>query len=131
MTLRPCILKHALDHTNDEQFHFYNSLVHTDDNAFQRIHFRKIPTNTPCIYMPGAATNDDELPLQTRSNDQNNVMLKIDILIMSNASTQEIPQAIIDSGESCCVTPHLEDFLNRPTPIKTQPYNDYLEDSRL
>jgi hypothetical protein len=119
------MLNDALHQGDDGQFHFYNSLVLTNDT------WEKYPKKNPRLYTPDAATNDDELPLQTRSNDQNNVMLKIDILIMSNASTQEIPQAIIDSGESCCVTPHLEDFLNRPTPIKTQPYNDYLEDSRL
>jgi hypothetical protein len=35
-----------------------------------------------------------------------------------HASTQETPQAIIDSGVSCCVTPYLEDFLIQPTPIQ-------------
>jgi hypothetical protein len=40
------------------------------------------------------------------------------ILIATNASAQEIAQAIIDLGASCCVTPYLEDFLNQPTPIQ-------------
>jgi hypothetical protein len=116
MKLCPGILNHALNQANDEHFHFYNSLVLTDVIAFQRVHFRKVPKNTPHMYTPDAATNDDELPLQTRTNDQNNTLLKKSILIISNASTQEITQSIIDSGASHCVTPRIKDFLKRPRP---------------
>jgi hypothetical protein len=90
--------------------------VLTDDLAFQRMHYRKISKSTPCLYTPDEATDDDDLPLQTRANDQNKTLLKIAILIASNASTQEITRAIMDPGASCCVTPHI--FTNQPTSIQ-------------
>jgi hypothetical protein len=113
------ILKRALiNQTVDEHFHFYNSLTLTDDIVFQRTHFRKSPTNMRRIYTPDAATDDDKPPLQTRTHDQNNKLLKIAILIVSNTSAQEITQAILDLGALCCATPYFEDFLNQPTPIQ-------------
>jgi hypothetical protein len=119
MKLCSGILKHASNKADDEQFHFYNSLLLIDDISFQRTHFRKAPTNIPQLYTPNAATEDDEEPpLQKRRHDQNNTLLKIVKLIAINASTKEITQAIIDAGISCCVTPYFEDFLNQPTPIQ-------------
>jgi hypothetical protein len=68
-------------------------------------------------YIPDAINEDDdkEPPIQTRTTGQNKTLLKIATLIAMNASAQEIRQAIIDSGASCCVTPHLEDVLQQPT----------------
>jgi hypothetical protein len=60
----------------------------------------------------------DDLPLQNRANIQNNELLKISILIATNACTKETSHAIIDSGASCCVTPFIEDFIHQPTPIQ-------------
>jgi hypothetical protein len=45
-------------------------------------------------------------------------LLKIAILIATNACTKETSHAIIDSGASCCVTPYIEDFIHQPTPIQ-------------
>jgi hypothetical protein len=39
MKLGSGILKHSIQNSKDENFHFYNSLVLTDDLAFQRTHF--------------------------------------------------------------------------------------------
>jgi hypothetical protein len=39
-------------------------------------------------------------------------------MIATNTCSTETSQAIIDSGASCCVTPHIEDFINQPTPIQ-------------
>jgi hypothetical protein len=39
-------------------------------------------------------------------------------MIATNACSTETSHAIIDSGTSCCVTPHLEDFITQPTPIQ-------------
>jgi hypothetical protein len=74
----------------------------------------------PQIYIPDAIndSDEDEAPIQTRTNLQNKTLLKIAILIVMDASTQETTHAIIDSGASCCVTPYLEDFLHQPTPIQ-------------
>jgi hypothetical protein len=44
--------------------------------------------------------------------------LKMAIMIATNACSKETSQAIIDYGASCCVTPHIEDFINQPTPIR-------------
>jgi hypothetical protein len=35
-----------------------------------------------------------------------------------NTCTQKTSHAIIDSGASCCVTPYIEDFIHKPTPIQ-------------
>jgi hypothetical protein len=119
MKLGSVILKTSIHNLSDENYHFYNSLVLTDDLAFQRTHFRITPPNTPCIYNHDEASDDnDDLPLQHRSNLQNNELLKIEILIATNTCTKEISHAIIDSGASCCVTPYIEDFINQPTPIQ-------------
>jgi hypothetical protein len=65
MKLLSGIMKHAFNQAGDEHFYFCNSLILTDDIAFQRPHFRKAPTNIPQIYTPNAATEDDkEPPLQ-------------------------------------------------------------------
>jgi hypothetical protein len=48
---------------------------------------------------------------------QSNELLKIAILIATNACTKETSHAIIDSA-SCCVTPYIEDFIHQPTPIQ-------------
>jgi hypothetical protein len=72
MKLGSRILKSSLQHLSDENFHFYNSLVLTDDLAFQRTHFRITPPNIPCIYNHDTATDDNaELPLQHRAKLQN------------------------------------------------------------
>jgi hypothetical protein len=81
------ILKHALNQANDEQVHFHNSPVLADNIAFQRTDFRKIQNNAPHLYKPSEAAHDDDLILQTRTNDQNKTLLKIAILIASNALT--------------------------------------------
>jgi hypothetical protein len=50
---------------------------------------------------------------------QNNELLKIAILITTNARTQETSHIIIiDSGASCCVTPYISDFIHQPTPTQ-------------
>jgi hypothetical protein len=49
---------------------------------------------------------------------QNNELLKIAILIATNACTKETSHAIVDSGASCCVTPYIENFIHQPTPIQ-------------
>jgi hypothetical protein len=41
-------------------------------------------------------------------------------MIAANACSTETSQAIINSGASCCVTPHIEDFINQPTPTPIQ-----------
>jgi hypothetical protein len=113
------ILKTSIQNLSDENFNFYNSLVLTDYLTFQRTHFRITPPNIPGIYNRDAASDDnDDLPLQHRSNLQNNELLKISILIATNTCTKEKSHAIIDSGASCCVTPYIEDFINQPTPIQ-------------
>jgi hypothetical protein len=43
MKLGSGILKSTVQHLSDENFHFYNSLVLTDDLAFQRTHFHINP----------------------------------------------------------------------------------------
>jgi hypothetical protein len=119
MKLGNGILKTSIQHLLDENFHFCNSLVLTDDLTFQRTHFRITPPNIPRLYNHDAASYDnDDLPLQHRSNLQNAELLKIAILIATNTCTRETSHAIIDSGASCCVTPYIKDFINQPTPIK-------------
>jgi hypothetical protein len=61
---------------------------------------------------------NDDLPLQNRSNLQNKKILKIAILIATNACTKETSHTIIDSGASCCVTPYIDDFIHQPTAIQ-------------
>jgi hypothetical protein len=39
-------------------------------------------------------------------------------MIATNTCSTETSQAIIGSGASCCVTPHIEDFINQPTSIQ-------------
>jgi hypothetical protein len=119
MKLGSGILKTSIQNLKDENFHFYNSLVLTDDLAFQRTHFRTTPPNITCLYPHDAASDEqDDLPLQNRSNIQNNELLKIAVLIATNRRTKETSHTIIDSGASCCVTPYIEDFINQPTPIQ-------------
>jgi hypothetical protein len=43
---------------------------------------------------------------------------KIAIMIATHACCIETSQAKIDLGTSCCVTPHIEDLINQPTPIQ-------------
>jgi hypothetical protein len=77
MKLGSGILKTSIQHLSDENFHFYNSLVLTDDIAFQRTHFQITPPNIPRIYNHDTASDDnDDLPLQHRSNLQNHELLK-------------------------------------------------------
>jgi hypothetical protein len=119
MKLGNGILKTSIQNLSDENFHFYNSLVLTDDLAFQRTHFRITPMNILRLYQHDATSDDnDDSPLQNRSNLQNNELLKVAILIATNACTKETSHAIIDSGASCCVTPYIEDFIHQPTPIQ-------------
>jgi hypothetical protein len=117
MKLGSIILRTSIQNLSDEIFHFYNSLVLTDDLAFQRTHFWITPPNIPHQH-DAASDKQDDLPLQNRSNLQNNELLKIAVLITTNACTKETSHVIIDSGASCCVTPYFEDFIHQPTPIQ-------------
>jgi hypothetical protein len=102
-----------------QNFHFYNSLVLPDDLTFQRTHSRITPPNIPRLYQHDAAYSEqDDSPQQHISNIQNNELLKIAIFIAMNVCTKETSHSIIDSGASCCVTPHIEDFIHQPTPIQ-------------
>jgi hypothetical protein len=119
MRLGNGILKTSIQNLSDENFHFYNSLVLTDDLTFQRTHFRITLPNIPRLYHHDMASDDKvDLPLQNHSNLQNNEILKIAILIATNACTKETSHTIIDSAVSCCVTAYIEDFLHQPTPIQ-------------
>jgi hypothetical protein len=119
MKLGSGILKSTVQQLSDENFHFYNYLVLTDDLAFQRTHFRITPPNIPRIYNHDASTEDtDDLPLQHRSKQQNHELMTIAIIIATNTCTKDTYHAIIDSGASCCVTPYIEDFIHQPTPIQ-------------
>jgi hypothetical protein len=119
MKLGNGILKNSIQELSDENFQFYNSLVLTDDLAFQRTHFRITPPNITRIYQHDTISDStDDMPLQNRSTSQNTELLKIAIMIATNTCSTETSQAIIDSGASCCVTPHIEDFINQPTPIQ-------------
>jgi hypothetical protein len=123
MKLHTGILKTSIQNLSDKNFHFYNSLVLTDDLAFQRTHFRITPPNIPRLYQRDATSDEhydehDDLPLQNRSNLQNNELLKIAVLIATNACTKETSHAIIDPGASCCVTPYIEDFIHQPIQIQ-------------
>jgi hypothetical protein len=85
MKLGNGILKTSIQNFSDENFHFYNSLVLTDDLAFQQTHFRITPPNIPRLYHHDAASDDnDDLPLKNSSNLLNNELLKIAILIATN-----------------------------------------------
>jgi hypothetical protein len=119
MKLGNGILKTSIQNLSDENFHFYNSLVMIDDLAFQRTYFRITPPNIPRLYQHDAASEEnDDLPLQNRSNLQRNKLLKISILIAINYCSKETSHAIIDSGASCCVTPYIKDFMHQPIPIQ-------------
>jgi hypothetical protein len=119
MKLGSDILKTSIQHLKDENFLFYNSLVLTDDLAFQRTPFRTTPTNIPHLYHHDAASDEpDDLPLKNRSTIQNNELLKIAVRIATSTCTKETSHAIIDSGASCCITPYTEDFIHQPTPIQ-------------
>jgi hypothetical protein len=77
MKLGNGILKTSIQNFSDENFHFYNSLVLTDDLTFQRTHFRITPPHIPRIYNHDMASDDnDDLPLQHRSNLQNKELSK-------------------------------------------------------
>jgi hypothetical protein len=119
MKLGSGILKTSIQNVSDENFHFFISLVLTDDLAFRRTHFRITPPNIPRVYNHDTASDDnDDLPLQHRSDLQNHELLKIEILVATNTCTNETSHAIIDSGASCCVTLYIEDFIHQPTPIQ-------------
>jgi hypothetical protein len=119
MKLGNRILKTSIQNLSGENFQFYNSLVLKYDLAFQQTHFRFTPLNIPRIYNHDPASDDnDDLPLQHRSNLQNNELLKIAILIATNTCNKETSHTIIDYGASCYVTPYIEDFTNQPTPIQ-------------
>jgi hypothetical protein len=112
-------MKTSIQILSDKNLHFYNSLVLKDDLAFQQTHFRITPHNIPHLYQHDAASDDNnDLPLQNRSNLQNNELLKIAILIATNVCTKETSHAIIDSGASCCVTQYIEHVIHQPTPIQ-------------
>jgi hypothetical protein len=67
MKLGSGILKHSIQSSKDEKIHFYNSLVLTDDLAFQRTHFRKTPTGIPRLYQHDMASDENkDLPMQNR-----------------------------------------------------------------
>jgi hypothetical protein len=118
MKLGSGILKSTVQHLSDENFHFYNSLVLTNDLAFQRTHFRIIPPNIPRIYKHDASTDvKEDLPLKHQSQLQKNELMKIAILIATHTYTKETSHTIIDSGAYCCVTPYIEDVIHQPTPI--------------
>jgi hypothetical protein len=73
----------------DEKFHFYNSLVLTDDLAFQRTHFQITPPSIARLYQHGAASDEqDDLTLKNGSNLKNNEILKIAVLIAAHACTK-------------------------------------------
>jgi hypothetical protein len=57
MKLGNGILKSTVQQLSDENFHFYNSLVLTDDLAFQRTHFRITP--------PASHVSTTMMPQQT------------------------------------------------------------------
>jgi hypothetical protein len=119
MKLGNGILKTSIQNLSDETLHFYNSLVLTDDLALQKTYFRITPPNIPHLYQHDDASDEqDDLPLQNRSNLQNNELLKIAVLIATNACTKETSHAIIDSGALCCVTSYIEYFIHQPTPIQ-------------
>jgi hypothetical protein len=89
MMLGNGILKTSIQDLSDKNFHFYNSLVLIDDLAFQRTHFRITSPNIPRLYQHDAASDDnDDLPLQNRSNLQDNKLLKIAILIATKICTK-------------------------------------------
>jgi hypothetical protein len=117
MKLGNGILKTSIQELSDESFNFYNSLFLTDDLAFQRTHFRITSPNIPCLYQHDTiSASTDGLPLRNRLTSQNTELLKIAIMIATNACSTETSQYLINSGASCCVTPHIEDFINQPTP---------------
>jgi hypothetical protein len=119
MKLGNKILKTSIQNLSDENLHFYNSLVLTDDLAFQQTYFRITPPNIPRLYQHDTASDEqDDLPLQNQSNLQNKELLKIAVLIATNTCMKETSHAIIDSGASCCITPYIEDFIHQPTPIQ-------------
>jgi hypothetical protein len=90
MKLGNGILKTSIQNLSDENFHFYNSLVLTDDLAFQGTNFMITPPNMPRLYQHDAASDEqDDLPLQNRSNLQNNELIKIAVLIATNACMKE------------------------------------------
>jgi hypothetical protein len=112
-------VQEKLTSSSNEKFHFYNSLLLTNDLASQGTHFRITPPSIPHIYNHDTESDDnDDIPLQHKSNLQKNELLKISIMIATNTCTKETSHAIIDSGESCCVTPYIKDFINQPTPIQ-------------
>jgi hypothetical protein len=63
MKLGNAILKTSVQELSDENFHFYNSLVLTDDLTFQRTHLRITPPNIPRIYQHDTISDStDDLP---------------------------------------------------------------------
>jgi hypothetical protein len=115
MKLGSGILKDSIQNSKDEDFYFYNLLVLADGLAFQRTHFRTRTSNNPRLYQHDVASDDHkDLPLQNRSNIQNNDLLEIAILKATNACTKEMAHTIIDSGVSCYVTPYQPKFKTQP-----------------
>jgi hypothetical protein len=67
MKLGNGVLKTSIQNLLDENFHFYNSLVLTDDLAFQRTHFRITSPKTLRLYQYNAVSDDqDDLPLNNQ-----------------------------------------------------------------
>jgi hypothetical protein len=83
MKLSSTVILRESAQAEHEQFHFYYSLVLTDDMAFQQKYFKKIPKGMPQIYIPDTIndSDDEEAPIQTGSMLQNKTLLKIAILI--------------------------------------------------
>jgi hypothetical protein len=128
MKLGSGILKTSIQNLKDENFQFYNSLVLTDDLAFQRTYFWITPPNIPRLYQHDVESDEqDDLPLQNRSNLQNNELLKKSILRATNTCTKGKSQAIMDSGALCCVTPYIKYFIQQPTPIQNTTLKAYQE----
>jgi hypothetical protein len=53
MKLVSGILKSTVQQLSDENFHFYKSLVLTDDLAFQQTHFGSHPPTSHALYRVG------------------------------------------------------------------------------
>jgi hypothetical protein len=113
------ILKTSIQDLSDKNFHVYNSLVLTDNRTFQRKHFRITPPNIPRLYQhDGASDYHNDLTIQNRCSLQKNELLKIAVLIATNPCMKETSHSIINSGESCCVTPYIEYLIHQPTSIQ-------------
>jgi hypothetical protein len=89
------ILKHPIQNSKDEDLYFYNSLVLTGDLAFPQTHCKKTPPYIPHMYQRNTTWDGyEDLPLQNRSNDQNNKLLKI----AKTYSNQRLYKRILSSN---------------------------------